>query len=36
VEHTAALAVPAYPLEQVHPETEKELGVKLTSILFSL
>jgi len=36
VEHAAALAVPSYPLAQVHPETEKLLGVKSTSFLLVL
>ena len=34
VGHVAALAVPANPLAQVHPETEKSAGVKLISFLF--
>ena len=37
MEHAAALAVPSYPLAQVHPVTEKLLvGVKLTSFLLVL
>jgi len=38
VEHCPALAVPAYPLAQVHPETKKSLDVdvKLTSFLLVL
>jgi len=35
VEHVVALAVPANPLEQVHPDTEKVLGVKSSSFLFA-
>jgi hypothetical protein len=36
VEHAAALAVPANPLEQDHPDTEKVLFVKSISFLFAL
>ena len=38
MEHCPALAVPAYPLAQVHPETKKSLDVdvKLTSFLLVL
>jgi hypothetical protein len=36
VEHAAALAVPANPVEQFHPDTEKVLGVKSSSFLFAL
>ena len=36
MEHAAALAVPANPLEQVHPDTENVLFVKSPSFLFAL
>ena len=36
VVHATALAVPSDPLAQVHPETEKLLGVKSTSFLLVL